>query len=144
MRRTLCVLASILSLAACVSEPKRLPAAMDPSNPDAPEAPPASLPSALAAPPPKAPEPSNAQEDGGHAQHGASTQAPAPDAGATVYTCPMHPEVRSGKPGRCPKCGMKLVPEKPGDSGAADAGQPGSAPSGHGGHDPGGGHGGHP
>jgi len=26
-----------------------------------------------------------------------------------VYTCTMHPEVRSDKPGNCPKCGMKLV-----------------------------------
>lgn len=25
------------------------------------------------------------------------------------YTCPMHPEVRSDKPGTCPKCGMELV-----------------------------------
>ena len=25
-----------------------------------------------------------------------------------VYVCPMHPEVRSDKPGACPKCGMKL------------------------------------
>ena len=30
----------------------------------------------------------------------------------TTYTCPMHPEVKSDKPGNCPKCGMKLVPEK--------------------------------
>ncbi len=29
-----------------------------------------------------------------------------------VYTCPMHPEVRSDKPGSCPKCGMFLVPEE--------------------------------
>jgi hypothetical protein len=28
---------------------------------------------------------------------------------AAVYTCPMHPEVTSDKPGKCPKCGMELV-----------------------------------
>jgi RND family efflux transporter MFP subunit len=26
------------------------------------------------------------------------------------YTCPMHPEVISDHPGKCPKCGMELVP----------------------------------
>jgi len=25
-----------------------------------------------------------------------------------VYTCPMHPKVKSDKPGKCPECGMKL------------------------------------
>lgn len=29
----------------------------------------------------------------------------------TVYTCPMHPEVRSPGPGSCPLCGMGLEPE---------------------------------
>ena len=28
---------------------------------------------------------------------------------ANAYTCPMHPEVTSDKPGKCPKCGMDLV-----------------------------------
>lgn len=32
---------------------------------------------------------------------------------ATVYTCPMHPEVRLPQPGKCPKCGMTLVPAEP-------------------------------
>ena len=31
------------------------------------------------------------------------------DAGPVVYGCPMHPEVTSPEPGRCPKCGMKLL-----------------------------------
>ncbi len=28
------------------------------------------------------------------------------------YTCPMHPEVISDEPGRCPVCGMTLVEKK--------------------------------
>ncbi|WP_284653198.1 heavy metal-binding domain-containing protein [Flavobacterium terrisoli] len=31
----------------------------------------------------------------------------------TFYTCVMHPEIHSPKPGKCPKCGMALVKEKP-------------------------------
>jgi Heavy metal binding domain len=26
-----------------------------------------------------------------------------------LYTCPRHPEVKSDKPGACPKCGMSLI-----------------------------------
>ena len=33
-----------------------------------------------------------------------------------TYTCPMHPEVRSAEPGKCPKCGMFLVLEETGES----------------------------
>ncbi len=32
----------------------------------------------------------------------------------TLYSCPMHPDVTSDKPGKCPKCGMdlKLTPKE--------------------------------
>ena len=29
-----------------------------------------------------------------------------------TYTCSMHPEVISDKPGKCPKCGMNLIEKK--------------------------------
>jgi len=49
--------------------------------------------------------------------HPAPAAAPGPDADpappGTVYTCPMHPEVRQNRPGACPKCGMALEPELP-------------------------------
>jgi P-type Cu+ transporter len=28
-----------------------------------------------------------------------------------VYICPMHPDVRQAGPGKCPSCGMALLPE---------------------------------
>ena len=33
-----------------------------------------------------------------------------PPRGASVYTCPMHPEIRQDGPGSCPLCGMSLEP----------------------------------
>ena len=29
-----------------------------------------------------------------------------------TYTCSMHPEVISDKPGKCPNCGMELIVKK--------------------------------
>ena len=49
-----------------------------------------------------------AQPDG----HPATVALPARDAG-TIYTCPMHPEIRQDHPGNCPKCGMTLEPVMP-------------------------------
>jgi Cu+-exporting ATPase len=53
-------------------------------------------------PPPLAPEP----------PAGATEPERRPPAGV-IYTCPMHPEVRSDRPGSCPKCGMALEPLQP-------------------------------
>jgi Cu+-exporting ATPase len=38
-------------------------------------------------------------------------RAPEPVAEGTIYTCPMHPEIRQVGPGSCPICGMALEPE---------------------------------
>ncbi|MBJ6763749.1 hypothetical protein JGU66_23505 [Myxococcaceae bacterium JPH2] len=65
---------------------------------------------------------------------GGSHAAATPDAGTQVYSCEMHPEVRADKPGRCPKCGMKLTPVAPADTNAKPQG------TGTSGHD----HGAHP
>jgi Cu+-exporting ATPase len=36
---------------------------------------------------------------------------PKPSAAGTIYTCPMHPQIRQPGPGSCPICGMALEPE---------------------------------
>ncbi|HEY0650879.1 HAD-IC family P-type ATPase, partial [Phenylobacterium sp.] len=45
------------------------------------------------------------------AKHLAKDQTPPPAPPGTIYTCPMHPEVRQVGPGNCPICGMALEPE---------------------------------
>jgi len=46
------------------------------------------------------------------ARYTASTPQPAASAPAgTIYTCPMHPEIRQVGPGACPICGMALEPD---------------------------------
>uniref|UniRef100_UPI001B67D15C heavy metal-binding domain-containing protein n=1 Tax=Ferrovibrio sp. TaxID=1917215 RepID=UPI001B67D15C len=37
--------------------------------------------------------------------------ATSPAAAGTIYTCPMHPQIRQSGPGSCPICGMALEPE---------------------------------
>ncbi|MBW0171040.1 MAG: cadmium-translocating P-type ATPase [Hydrogenophaga sp.] len=44
--------------------------------------------------------------------YAAPTPTP-PGKPGTVYTCPMHPEIRQDHPGNCPKCGMSLEPVMP-------------------------------
>ncbi|HET8881407.1 MAG TPA: heavy metal translocating P-type ATPase [Solimonas sp.] len=40
----------------------------------------------------------------------------------TIWTCPMHPEIREDHPGACPKCGMALEPDTP-QAGVEDDGE---------------------
>ncbi|WP_190293466.1 copper-transporting P-type ATPase [Roseibium aggregatum] len=79
-----------------------------------------------------------------HETHGSHTPAATSGYGAeTVYTCPMHPEIRQPEPGDCPKCGMHLVPEseaghhhhhhehESGDAASAKGGQYDTVPAGY-------------
>lgn len=118
-----------------------------PASPDAAEAPlpPASTTLSLAEGVPVDPVAGQTPASSGHAGHGdddhhsnaddgdtpSVTQphhddravTPKPGASATqpaeqaFYSCSMHPEVVSDKPGKCPKCGMKLIKKTLPDAG---------------------------
>ena len=57
----------------------------------------------------EAKEKTNAAHD--HKSHGQKSASEGQT--SAKYTCPMHPEVQSDKPGSCPKCGMALEPSRP-------------------------------
>jgi Cu+-exporting ATPase len=50
---------------------------------------------------------------GQHAQAVRKTEDIETAPAGTIYTCPMHPEIRQPRPGNCPKCGMTLEPVMP-------------------------------
>jgi Cu+-exporting ATPase len=54
---------------------------------------------------------SNHHHHGEHDRQRAARQVPA----GTIYTCPMHPQIRQDVPGHCPICGMALEPLLPTD-----------------------------
>ena len=117
MPRALPMIAAALMSVACVTAVRLAPVTTgSAADPHSPEPPPTA-----ASPTLRLDSPSQntaalhaAAESGGQ---GATTNAAHREdksmPSATVYTCPMHPEVRSDQPGTCPKCGMKLVPAKP-------------------------------
>jgi Cu+-exporting ATPase len=72
-----------------------------PASPAAAEAPP--VPASMTLSPLSEP----IMDEPAHSGHPAAS-APAGQ-NAPAYTCPMHAEVRAAQPGRCPKCGMRLV-----------------------------------
>jgi len=54
------------------------------------------------------PNSSNNAIEHNHADHAATEQ---------IWTCSMHPQIRSDNPGQCPICGMDLIPLRSGGSG---------------------------
>lgn len=72
-----------------------------------------------------APAANRAATHDGHAAHGgqkksarraprraAKARRKAPAQAAAVFSCPMHPDVRSKTAGACPKCGMEMEAKK--------------------------------
>lgn len=125
----LVVLAGAFLMAGCAAPP--LAPTLSPDHPasvDAIEAPYAPPPSVLVedrASPSPGPASQPVSPGTGHEHHGASVPptttsgagtgsmgAPLPtqpQEATAMYVCPMHPEVVSDAPGKCPKCGMNLV-----------------------------------
>jgi len=48
-----------------------------------------------------------------HDPHPVPEADPSGSAPGTIWTCPMHPQIRSDHPGNCPICGMALEPLEP-------------------------------
>jgi hypothetical protein len=113
-----------LGLSACaLGAAERVPSLLDPSNPAASESPMRAM-LALHGSPAAAPSPTPSAT---------LSQAEPSDAGTPaqpLYVCPMHRDVTSHEPGRCPKCGMKLVlqaPAAPKESASREEPAPGAS-----------------
>ena len=92
MKLLICLALASPFLSGCAGDERSGPSPGDPAHPD-------SLETAWSAPPDRLKEPVEFPE------------AQTPD-NPTSWTCPMHPEVKADKPGKCPQCGMALEPAK--------------------------------
>jgi hypothetical protein len=130
-----CVILTSVFVLGCAGPGLPPVAAGHPASPEAPESPVPARSSILdverADPvPPVAAQPAAEGTSGEHATHGAEASGPsssheghgppenAPAATQTeqeaMYVCPMHQEVTSSKPGKCPKCFMRLRKQEAG------------------------------
>jgi hypothetical protein len=102
--------AALLASAVCGCAPRPFEYSIGAAHPAAPDAP-------AGAPRSDSSGWISGEASGAH-QHGAPAEhyhAGHPISGApgdAGYACPMHPEVTSNEPGRCPKCNMPLEPRQ--------------------------------
>jgi hypothetical protein len=120
MRAVIACLAGVLECGCAATPPVTDTPDDHPASPAAAESP---LPS-----PSRTLETASAPQTSSDAEEKAAPAAPA--SSTAVYTCPMHKEVVSDQPGRCPKCGMKLVAKPT----TTPPPPPGDDHGGHGGH----------
>ncbi|KXK29252.1 MAG: hypothetical protein UZ01_02268 [Candidatus Brocadia sinica] len=93
-------------LTGCASQTLQLPISTnDPSNPNAPESVFTPRPNLLQAEVPVTTEQPVTEPT--------SSIHPPSIEPSTTYACPMHPEAVQSGPGKCPTCGMRLVPSEP-------------------------------
>lgn len=116
MKRRTIVAALGLLLAGCTAPPVEHEFGLNhPANPRATESPLPSSSLTLATETAVVQPPTDDSNSMPAHQHGAAAPATIPSTSPTtaaLYICPMHKEVTSNSPGKCPKCGMKLVAKK--------------------------------
>jgi hypothetical protein len=152
LRLPIALTCAVLGIA-CAASRAPPPAHLDPSNPEAAEAPPHAAGAALSSGSeadgregttvyacPMHPEVTSERPGTCHKCGMALEPQQDSSSAAVTYACPMHPEVTSDRPGTCPKCGMALEPQP---THAPDAGSGNEGPPGHGGHEGHKGHEGH-
>ena len=108
MKTILFLLAAPLLFVGCAKTPPLVVGPDHPANADAAEAPLPPASHTLAISDASATQPATADR-GGHQMGQHQMSSPTAGAAAATYVCPMHPEVTSTAPGKCPKCKMNLV-----------------------------------
>src|SRR3990167_2990299 len=106
--RILATLLYLTLLTGCASQSLQLPISTnDPANPNAPESAFSPRTNWL-----QTEVPVTAEQTPTEPTSSKDLPATAP----TMYVCPMHPEIVQSSLGRCPKCGMRLVPAEPSET----------------------------
>ncbi len=117
MIRLICGVAALAAVVGCARIQPPQPTADHPANPQAARAGDADLSEVLAVHeedlPTTPPEMRQGMMHRGHRNIDAGTTNEGSSSAekAKTCTCPTHPEVTADKPGKCPGCGMNLVPK---------------------------------